>query len=229
MAYGPNIEALSYKGYLINGLRFHTKDGERGTQNSGVSLSANTVCRASARDTRQVEIPVTYYGVIRQIILLDFCEFQYPVFNCDWANIGTGIKVEEGFTLVNLHHGISNNHDTFVLASQVQPVFYSRDSSESDWYVVLRSPPRGFHNVDDYVDNELGNVSTPPPCISSDYIGDLECFDENEDYERKDSEGTWIVKNKKRKGVIQNKRQCRVKSTSCGIQLRTRLLRRDNM
>ncbi|KAF9604157.1 hypothetical protein IFM89_003281 [Coptis chinensis] len=100
---GPNPDVVSYKGYMINGHRFHTKDGKKGTQNSGVALPASSLCRASAKDNRKIEQVVTYYYVTKKIILLDYGTFQYPLFKCDWANVGSGIKVEEGLTLVNLH------------------------------------------------------------------------------------------------------------------------------
>ncbi|KAG6521579.1 hypothetical protein ZIOFF_018703 [Zingiber officinale] len=53
---------------------------------------------------------------------------------CDWANPGTGIKIEDGFTLVNLHQGLKTfESDPFILASQAKQVFYSRDNDESNW------------------------------------------------------------------------------------------------
>ena len=60
IAYGPKNYVLSYKGYIINGQRFHTKDVGRETQNSGVTYDATTMCRASAKDTSQVANIVTY-------------------------------------------------------------------------------------------------------------------------------------------------------------------------
>lgn len=49
LARGPRNQAMSFSGYVINGLRFHTKEAEKSRQDSGVSLEANTICRASAR------------------------------------------------------------------------------------------------------------------------------------------------------------------------------------
>ena len=83
----PSSNALSYKGYIINGHRFHTKDVERETQNYGVTYDATTMCRASAKDISQRVNVVTYYGVVTDIILLDYHVFYIPVFKCHWANI----------------------------------------------------------------------------------------------------------------------------------------------
>ncbi|KAH9680378.1 hypothetical protein KPL71_026529 [Citrus sinensis] len=136
LARGPRNQAMSFSGYVINGLRFHTKEAEKSRQDSGVSLEANTICRASARDPTQVVGKVPYYGVLRDILVLDYNTFQVPIFKCDWANIVNGVKVEEGFTLVNLHEGQSQfGNDPFILASQAKQVFYSEDIEKSNWGV----------------------------------------------------------------------------------------------
>ncbi|KAH9717413.1 U2 small nuclear ribonucleoprotein auxiliary factor-like protein [Citrus sinensis] len=75
------------------------------TQNSGVSIEATTICRASVKDSAQVDV-VSYYGVIRKIILLDYHKFQIPAFKCDWANKGHSVRIEDGFTVVNLHQAV---------------------------------------------------------------------------------------------------------------------------
>ena len=124
---------------------------EKSTQDSGVFFEAETICRSSARDTTHVVANVSYYGIIRDIILLDFHKFRMPIFQCDWANISNGVKFDDGFTLVNLHQGQNQlKKDPFVLASQARQVFYSRESGTSNWYVVLKAPPRGFHELETY-------------------------------------------------------------------------------
>lgn len=109
LAYGPRVIAQSYKGYVINGHRFHTDDVKLKTQNSGDSYEAFTMCRSSARDSGQMGDVVVYYGVIKEIIMLDYHMFQVPLFKCTWANTGNGVKEEDGFTIVN-----SENEPIFV-------------------------------------------------------------------------------------------------------------------
>ena len=46
---------------------------------------------------------LAYHEVLQEIILLDYFAYQLPIFKCDWANVRNGVRVEEGFTLVNLH------------------------------------------------------------------------------------------------------------------------------
>ncbi|KAI5351053.1 PREDICTED: transposon CACTA En/Spm [Prunus dulcis] len=114
---------MSYSGYVINGHHFHTRDVNKSTQDSGVSMDADIG-------------KITYYGVIRDIVLLDYRMFEVPIFDCDWANITNGVKVGDGFTLLNLHQGLHQfRKDPFILASQAKEVFYSRTDSNSNWYV----------------------------------------------------------------------------------------------
>ncbi|PRQ45894.1 putative transposase, Ptta/En/Spm, plant [Rosa chinensis] len=140
---------VSHTGFIINGNRFQTEASEKSTQNSGVFVEGDTMCRASARDNFQKMDRVSYYGVIRDIVLLDYRQFKVPLFDCYWANIGTGVKFEDGFTLVNLHKGQHQfDRDPFIFASQAKQIFYSRESDTSNWHVVLKAPPRGFFEND---------------------------------------------------------------------------------
>ena len=71
---GPNPVAIKYKGYFINGFRFHTRkrDARCKTQNSGVTLQALTPSFASARDQNPIVGDVTYYGAIDEIFAIDY-------------------------------------------------------------------------------------------------------------------------------------------------------------
>lgn len=187
LAFGPRLIAQSHKGFVINGHRFHTDDVKRETQNSGVTYEAFSMCRASARDSNQLADIVTYYGVIKEIILLDYHMFHVPLFKCSWANTGNGVKEEEGFTLVNLHlNQMAFLRDPYILPSQAKQVFYSREDELSPWYVVMRAPPRGYHEleteeefvaapVSDQQDEDLGNQSSDDEsyCVRDDCEGVL--------------------------------------------------------
>ncbi|RIA04807.1 hypothetical protein BRARA_K00924 [Brassica rapa] len=149
LAFGPRFTAHTNKGFVINGNRFHIQSVKRKTQNSGVTYEAFSMCRSSARDTRHTADMVTYYGVITEIILLDYHMFSVPLFKCNWANRGYGVKEEDGFTLVNLHvNQTPYLQDPYILPSQAKQVFYSREDEESPWYVVMRAPPRGYHELE---------------------------------------------------------------------------------
>ncbi|XP_024200276.1 uncharacterized protein LOC112203559 [Rosa chinensis] len=165
LACGPRREVKSCSSFIINGNRFHTKAAEKDTQNSGVFVERDMYCRASAKDTALRLEMVDYYGVIREIILLDYHNFKVPLFHCDWANISNCVKVEDGFTLVNLNQGKHQfERDLFIFASQAKQVFYSRESKTSNWYVVLRAPPRGFYENENL--NEVEYIPCAPFDVS---------------------------------------------------------------
>ncbi|XP_021823343.1 uncharacterized protein LOC110764642 [Prunus avium] len=182
LAREPSRYAISYSGFIINGLWFHTKEFEKSRQNSGVSLEATTICVSSARDHTPVTGKVAYYGVLREVIVLSYHEFYIALFKCDWASIVNGIKLNDGFTLVNLHEGQSQfERDPFILASQAKQVFYSREDETSSWYVVMKAPPKGFQDLEISDEMESG-TSTPFDVLELDYDDD----DENEQYVRMD-------------------------------------------
>ncbi|KAG7552219.1 Transposase-associated domain [Arabidopsis thaliana x Arabidopsis arenosa] len=146
LAYGPRNIARSYTGYIVNGLRFHTTSVDRLSQNSGVYYEATTMCRSSAKDTSHVVDWVSYYGRLTDIILLDYNVFYVPIFRCQWAVRGNGVKIEDGFTLVNLFQSqVSFARDPYILASQAKQVFYSREDDSSNWFVAMRGPSRRYN------------------------------------------------------------------------------------
>ncbi|KAG8472735.1 hypothetical protein CXB51_034590 [Gossypium anomalum] len=107
LSQGPNRVVKRYSAFLINGFRFHTKSCERlrRTQNCGIVVNSSIKCYASARDSNLVEGNVEYYGLLTDIIELDYYGKQKVVlFRCDWADVNTsrGIKKDQfGFTMVN--------------------------------------------------------------------------------------------------------------------------------
>ncbi|XP_031262356.1 uncharacterized protein LOC116120545 [Pistacia vera] len=190
LANGPRNHAMSYNGYVINGQRFHTKDVDKSTQNSGVSIEATTICRASAKDTSQVVDVVAYYGVIKEIILLDYYQFQLPIFKCHWANAGHGVKFEDGFTLVNLHQSQNQYvREPFILATQAKQVFYSKEIDSPNWYVVLKAPPRGYYELEMY--NEDEDLTSRPEYVTT---HNMNIYDDSEEvsYVREDCEGVLV-------------------------------------
>ncbi|KAH0682771.1 hypothetical protein KY285_020282 [Solanum tuberosum] len=133
LAKGPNTAAKRYTSYFISGYRFHTmkRDSQGKTQNYGVTLSATTDSFASARDQNPIDGEVVYYGVIQDIIEIDYwgC-FSVVLFKCDWFRN----EVDEyGLTRVYFNK-LCSTEDPFVLASQVHQVFYVEDPIEKDVY-----------------------------------------------------------------------------------------------
>ncbi|XP_075499505.1 uncharacterized protein LOC142537932 [Primulina tabacum] len=187
LAHGPRKHVISYTGYITNGHRFHTTDVGRSTQDRGVSVEADTICQSSSTDSHTAG-RLSYYEVIRDIVLLDYYLFKVSVFRCDWANPRTGIKMEDGFTLVNLHRGLRIfENDPFILASQAKQVFYSRENDESNWYVLLKAPPRGIYNMNFL--EEDAYTSSKPLDVSRLGIN----ITEKEPYSRNECEGIDVI------------------------------------
>jgi len=131
---------------------------------------------------------VTFYGVIKEILLLDYHMFHVPLFRCSWANKGNGVKEEDGFTLVNLHmNQAAFLNDLFILASQAKQVFYSRDDDNSPWYVCTRAPPRGYYELETVEEFVSAPISVQPLKDLGDQSSDDESF-----YVRADCEGVLV-------------------------------------
>ncbi|KAG8473410.1 hypothetical protein CXB51_035692 [Gossypium anomalum] len=154
---GPNRVIKRYSAFLINGYRFHTKYRERmrRTQNCGVVVNSSITSYASARDSNPVEGNVEYYGLLTDIIELDYYgRWKVILFRCDWADVNTarGIKKDQfGFTMVNfsrlIHTGQQLMDEPYVFSSQVKQVFYSKDPTDEGWYVVHRNTPRDLFDM----------------------------------------------------------------------------------
>ena len=121
-------EAKQFKRYVINGLKFCTKDSEvtRKTQNSGVCVVT--------------EGGATYYDVLIDIIELNYSDkYQYVLFKCQWANIISGRGCKKRWVWISPcqffkidTHGWSIDWQPYVLASQAWQVFYVEDVRHKD-------------------------------------------------------------------------------------------------
>ncbi|KAK5824509.1 hypothetical protein PVK06_019284 [Gossypium arboreum] len=155
-----------YSGFIMNGFRFHTKYHERlrRTQNCGVVVNSLITSYASARDSNPVEGNVEYYGLLTDIIELDYYgKWKVVLFRCDWADANTarGIKNDQfGFTMVNfsrlIHTGEHLIDEPYVFSSQVKQVFYSKDPIDEGWYVVLRNTPRDLFDMGNGSRDDIG-------------------------------------------------------------------------
>ncbi|KAK5845466.1 hypothetical protein PVK06_001654 [Gossypium arboreum] len=110
---------------------------------------------AFPRDSNPVEGNVEYYGLLTDIIELDYYgKWKVVLFRCDRADVNTARRIKKdqfGFTMVNLsrliHTGQQLMDEPYVFSSQVKQVFYSKDPTDEDWYVVLRNTPRDLFDM----------------------------------------------------------------------------------
>lgn len=145
----------------MNGFRFNVKSVEvkSKTQNSGVYVSMATDCYARASDRNPRTDMVDYYGVLKDIIELDYHNGRNVVlFDCDWIKAGTrrtGLKTDQyGFVLVDFNH-LLPPHDTFTLGSVAQQVFYVKDPVEQNWNVAVKTRPRDYFDMGIVTQNDI--------------------------------------------------------------------------
>ncbi|XP_071739124.1 uncharacterized protein [Rutidosis leptorrhynchoides] len=151
LANGPSEYVITYNGYIVNGYHFQTKQTEkkRKTQNSGVMLEATTNSFSSVRDKNPIVGAVTYYGVLKEIIELQYgADKKVVMFRCDWISNGLSQKEDEnGFTMLNFCR-LKEDKEPFILVSQAQHVFYVKDCVHKGWKVVIKTKPRDSYEMD---------------------------------------------------------------------------------
>jgi hypothetical protein len=141
LACGPNHLVRSYRGCIVNGVRFHTKECEqtRTIQNSGIVVRGE-------HGTSNIE----FYGVLRNIL-----ELRYPgpnhvyLFECDWWNTRsrTGMQMDQYFTTVNTSRTWYES-DLFILASQDSQVFYLNNMKLGrSWKLVQKMTHRNIYDI----------------------------------------------------------------------------------
>ncbi|OVA11871.1 protein of unknown function DUF4216 [Macleaya cordata] len=162
---GPLAQAKAYKKYRVNGFIFSPKshDDTVATQDSGVCMEATTIFRASRKDKNPINQVTKWYGVIKQILEMDYTDFVEVVFYCDWVKVkdkNNGCKLcpNSNLVMVNLNRPKSGDKyldEPVILASEASQVFYSKDLKNPNWWVVIHSPKRLTKQVD--------NLSIPNP------------------------------------------------------------------
>ncbi|KAF6151288.1 hypothetical protein GIB67_020610 [Kingdonia uniflora] len=139
------------------------------TQNSGVTMKAITTFISHKSDPNGVEDETTYYGVVKEILELDYFDFQQTLFNYDWVWIedkvnGCIIDPETNLIYVNLEklkRILKEEDEPFVIAFQASQVFYCKDLTRNDyWHVVLDAPKKLTRDVDAYEDPLVYNTQS---------------------------------------------------------------------
>ena len=98
-----------------------------------------------------------WYGVIKQIIELDYTIFKEVVFYCDWVRVEDKINgckhcTDSNLVMVNfdkLKSSGSELDEPVTLASEMSQVLYSKDLRNPNWWVVIHSLKRLTSRVDE--------------------------------------------------------------------------------
>jgi len=157
LATGPTWEVRTFQGYQINGYTFATrkKDSTTTTQNSGVCLEAE-----EANGQKKL-----YYGYIEEIWELDYVDFKFPLFRCQWVAKNQVRPDDDGHTTVNLNT-VAYKNDPFIPANLVHQVYYIVDPKNKRRHVVMPSK-RSIIGVDGVISEEDYNkidVVPGPSC-----------------------------------------------------------------
>lgn len=155
LADGPHRTARRYNAYIKNGIRFRIVviDNRRSTQNSGVTLMADTMNYSSRKGKNPRVDTVSYYGLITDIIEVRYTnDFKQVLFKCDWIDNKVGQKKDVyGFTLVNFNHLLYTDNrlanEPFIFASQAEQIWYAPDPVETDWHVVMKMTQRNLFDM----------------------------------------------------------------------------------
>ncbi|XP_073285447.1 uncharacterized protein [Primulina huaijiensis] len=166
LARGPNFIGIRYEKFISNGFRFHTKEVERKrkTQNCGVIVRATTSSYSSIRDQNPVSSELDYYGILQNVIELDYeAGRRVVLFECDWVSKGKRLKLDDdGFMLANFTN-VKRHNEPYILASQTMQVFYVEDPVDCNWHVIITTDARAKYkmqpmaDVDTYLQSSICN------------------------------------------------------------------------
>ncbi|XP_075494387.1 uncharacterized protein LOC142531977 [Primulina tabacum] len=155
LARGPNFIGIRYEKFISNGFRFHTKEVERKrkTQNCGVIVRATPSSYSSIRDQNPVSSELDYYGILQNVIELDYEGGRRVVlFECDWVSKGKRLKLDEdGFMLANFTN-VKRQNEPYILASQAMQVFYVEDPVDCNWHVIITTDARAKYKMQPMAD-----------------------------------------------------------------------------
>ena len=159
LARGPLRYVWSFPGYFVNGYKFHTlKHGVgRVTHNSGVCVKGSSYNEYECDYYGSLDevLEVEYHGVGRCVVVL---------FKCYWIDPVQGVKVDPKHNLVDIKYKSKlKTDDPFVLASQVQQVYYapypSMTKDLKDWWAVIKTKPRSVYEVAQYVTKAVDDAN----------------------------------------------------------------------
>lgn len=121
---GPLTRVRKYQQYHINGYHFHTLSygNNKSTMNYGV-------CVKGVQGNK-------YYGILQEVIELVYVgarkHYTTVLFKCDWFDGGHGTRIHDKYNIVEVNHlKRYPKYDPFVLAYQVEQVYYAPSPSVS--------------------------------------------------------------------------------------------------
>ncbi|KAL0282112.1 UNVERIFIED_CONTAM: hypothetical protein Sangu_2970100 [Sesamum angustifolium] len=191
LANGPSSRVSCYKGYFVNGFKFHTVEygQSKATTNYGVCVLGSTYS----------ECEVDYNGLLEEVVELEYYGLGHAVtlFKCHWYdNSDIGLKRHRsGLVEINRKLKLSTN-DPFILASQAHQVYFtsfpSTKRERRDWWAVCKVKATGKFKVplakgqDDSVELSVenafqeGEASNPQPIFVANNLDEINIISDEE-------------------------------------------------
>lgn len=159
---------------------------KRKPQNSGVVVKAFTSSFASTKDNNPILSDLMYYGILKNIIELDYtADRRVVLFECVWVSKGKRLNEDnDGFILTNFTN-VKHHNEPFVLASQVQQVFYVEDPVDPNWHVVITTSPR-IQIICNYIEIDIEDYLQSETFATRSYI------DEDVQWTREEVDGMLV-------------------------------------
>ncbi|CAH9132998.1 unnamed protein product [Cuscuta epithymum] len=138
----PSPYVTTYQTLHINGYKFNTvaRSEERVTCNCGVMV------KCTSHDGLRLD----YYGLIHEIIQLDYQDYKVIVLKCEWfepSDRGTRVHPLYDIVDVNIQYRLQTS-DCYILASQADQVVYvsypTAKTRTNKWLSVIHCLPRAF-------------------------------------------------------------------------------------
>ncbi|GJU30990.1 transposase, Ptta/En/Spm [Tanacetum coccineum] len=154
LARGPLRHAWSYKGYFINGFKFHTEKYGQGRVTHNIEVCVKGACYNETEydfyGLLEEVIKVAYRGVGRCVVIL---------FKCKWFDAARGVRIDNKHNIVDIKYKSRLiNDEPFVLASQVEQVYYapypSMTKDLKDWWVVVKTKSRSMYELEECENEE---------------------------------------------------------------------------
>jgi hypothetical protein len=140
------VKVRSYGRYDINDFLFHSTTFEA-LRPLTASTNFGVITRAIDAEGHKTN----YYGIINNILEFSFAENK-ELKDCDWFDNNNGTRQNQ-FGMVEVKHNERlRGYDTFVLAHQVEQVYYLPYPYKrlSAWWVVHKvNPYEGLHTLGD--------------------------------------------------------------------------------
>nr|GEV40721.1 hypothetical protein [Tanacetum cinerariifolium] len=157
LARGPLRYDWSYKGYFVNGFKFNTEKYIEGQvrHNNGVCVKG-----ACYNETK-----CDFYGLLEEVIEVAYRGVRSCVvilFKCKWFDATRGVRFDNKHNIIEIKYKSRLiNDEPFVLASQVEQVYYTPYPSMTkylkDWRVVVKTKSRIMYELEECENEEDGD------------------------------------------------------------------------